>query len=176
MGEKTVSLRVQASDLNSGKVMQIAFYEFSHNQSKNLLYDIITPKAVVDTIIPYTIYAEEHEKATLTFWAIDVAGQISEQVSISLFWWDSQGVVCFPNPFNPNVGEIAIIQSDVPDVANARILDPFGRLIRSLNKSELSDFFEWDGRNGQGDLVSRGGYIFVIDGHKDLYCKIAVIK
>jgi hypothetical protein len=73
------------------------------------------------------------------------------------------------------MGETSIVQINVPDITLARIFDPFGQLVRVLEKSGTSEFFEWDGRNGSGEIVSRGGYICVVDGYEKLYCKIAVI-
>jgi flagellar hook assembly protein FlgD len=66
---------------------------------------------------------------------------------------------------------------DDPGTSRVRILDPFGNLVKSLVKKASSDiFFEWDGRNERGDIVASGGYLCVVDGKRQLYCKIAVIK
>ena len=176
VSRKTIDIRIQAFDDDSGKVMQIAFKEHSQGQDQLFLYDIIPPSASVDTIIPYSIYAPAHELITLEYWVIDFAGQASKSSSESFFWWTPENMVCWPNPFNPTIGETSIIQINVPDITLARIFDPFGKLVRVLEKSGSTEFFEWDGRNGSGDIVSRGGYICVVDGYEKLYCKIAVIN
>jgi len=178
---RTIQNRVEASDTSFGKVMAVAVHEKSDTIDDTLFYDLELPGNHVDFIFPYTMWSPEKEPATLHLWVVDVAGQQSEKVSTTLFWWsdekEEEKMVCFPNPFNPEEGEISTIKVDDPDVKEARIFDPFGNLIRVLRKEVPSNFFfEWDGTNANGDFVSNGGYLCVAEGKTQLYCKIAVLR
>jgi hypothetical protein len=173
---RTIQVRVVATDPDSGKLMQIAFHEKGTSVDKIFLYDIVPPRSNVDVTVPYTMYAPEHEWITLTVWAVDVANQPSTMMSERFFWWEHEEMVCFPNPFFPDRGEVSTITSTVPDITEARIFDPFGNLVRILNKEASVGFFEWDGRNDRGDLVSKGGYICVLHQNERTYCKIAVLR
>jgi hypothetical protein len=146
------------------------------NDTEEILfkYDIEPPKQAIDMLIPYTIRAEEHESVILSIWVIDVAGQNSEIRSKAFFWWEYEEMVCFPNPFNPDRGEISTITLEGADITEAKIFDSFGNLVRILRKESSVTFFEWDGRNGCGEVVGKGGYICVVDQGRRLYCKIAV--
>jgi len=177
VSNQTIDVHVVALDLDSGKVMQVVFQEVNGGTRPLFFYDIVPPRAQVDTIIPYPLFSGAHVPFNLDIRVIDVAGQSSEKISIPLFWWESESdVVCFPNPFCPERGDISRIQVKGQNISVARIFDPFGQLVRVLQKPPASEFFEWDGRNGKGDIVSKGGYLCVIDGRKDMYCKIAVYK
>ena len=59
---------------------------------------------------------------------------------------------------------------------DAVIIDIYGNLIKKISRSENEILFKWDCKNSHGQKVSTGGYIFYIKGHKDIYCKIAVIN
>jgi len=96
----------------------------------------------------------------------------------TLFWWpyeeDPSEIICYPNPFSPTAGEISVIKVNSPDITKARIFDPFGNLVAVLEKPASRFFFEWNGQNQNGDPVARGGYVLVVDGRNELYCKIAI--
>jgi hypothetical protein len=177
----TVHVDVIASDYSFGKVMQVVIHEKSESCDDIIYYPILPPTDSINQAIPYTMCSPQREVAELSVWVLDVAGQPSEAKSISLFWWPYEGeenkMVCFPNPFNPQEGEITIIKVDDPGINRVRIFDPFGNLVKLLVKKASSDiFFEWDGRNERGDIVASGGYLCVVEGNMQLYCKIAVIK
>ncbi len=177
----TIHIDVIASDYSFGKVMQVAVHEKSESCDNTVYYPILPPIDSLNQAIPYTMCSLQREVAELSVRVLDVAGQLSEEKSVALFWWPYEGeenkMVCFPNPFNPAEGEITIIKVDDPGANRVRIFDPFGNLVKSLVKKVSSDiFFEWNGRNERGDIVATGGYLCVVDGKKNLYCKIAVIK
>ena len=177
----TIHVDVIASDYSFGKVMQVVIREKSESCENTIYYPIIPPIDSLNQAIPFTMCSLEKEVAKLDVWVIDVAGQLSNIQSMTLFWWPYEGednkMVCFPNPFNPMNGERTIIKVDDTDVEQVRIFDPFGNFIKSLTKRASTDiFFEWDGRNQKGDMVASGGYLCVVHGKEHFYCKIAVIK
>ncbi len=75
----------------------------------------------------------------------------------------------FPNPFNPETW-IPFKLADESDVT-IRIYTPTGKLVRSLSLgimsagdySSQSQAVHWDGRNGKGEKVSSGVYLYTID-------------
>ena len=174
--KETIWLDITAFDPDSGKVEKMVLHEKSTTLDHVFFHDIEKPSASIDTTIPYTMHVREHEYVTLSVRAVDVAGRESNEISIDFFWWKIEKMVCFPNPFNPASGEISTITVEEENITTARIFDPFGHLVRVLHKDASADFFEWDGKNGRGDLVSNGGYFFVVDGQPQLYCKIAVLR
>ncbi len=70
----------------------------------------------------------------------------------------------YPNPFNP-VTTIVFALSEASDV-KLKIYDPAGRLVRVLvdgSRPAGSHRIGWDGRNGDGALVSSGVYFYRIE-------------
>jgi hypothetical protein len=175
-----LSHRITASDPPTGRVMEVFVHEKSESVDDTVVYDIVPPRTEVDTVLTMNaLKTPAHESVTLSLWVRDRAGQSSGQRSVVLFWIPAEEfrMFSFPNPFRPARGEIAVIQVPAPDAGALRIFDPFGSLVRVLRKSGASDlFFQWDGRNDRGDLVSTGGYICVVEGHEKQYCKIAVLR
>ncbi len=175
---QAVWIRVVATDSLYGSVMQIAIQENSRFVDDTTYYDIERPTVFVDTLVPYPILTPANEPMTFTVWVVDVAGQNSNSVSKELFWWpdgeEDPSVLCYPNPFSPSAGEQSVIKVNRPGFQKGRIFDPFGNVVAVLAKQPDALFFDWDGKNQEGKAVARGGYIFVIDGRQDLYCKIAV--
>jgi hypothetical protein len=177
---QTIQMRVQASDPR-GQVMEIVIQETSASVDDTLYHPIEPPSDTVNTIIPYTFRSPAHVPIMLSVWVIDVSGQDIGKYTQTLFWWPEEEareqMVCFPNPFNPDLDNVITIRVDDPGVQEAKIFDPFGNLVQVLQKTADSNiFFEWDGRNGRGDRVSTGGYICVAVGNTRRYCKIAVIR
>lgn len=172
--------RITASDLPTGRVMEVFVHEKSAVVDETVVYDIVPPRTEVDTVLTMNaLKTPAHQAVTLSVWVRDRAGQPSDVRSIDLFWIPVEEfrMFSFPNPFRPAAGEIAVIQVPAPDAAVLRIFDPFGSLVRILRKSDAADlFFQWDGRNDRGDLVSTGGYICVVEGREKQYCKIAVLR
>ncbi|MCJ7813351.1 hypothetical protein MUP95_08570, partial [bacterium] len=176
----TISIHVVASDSN-GQVMELGIRERNATGDYYLYHAFEPPCDSVDVTIPYTMRSDEKELSTLTIWVIDVAEQQSEALSLNLFWWpdeDKEKIICFPNPFNPDKNETSVIKINAAneEITEARIFDPFGNLVQVLNKDVTKDFFEWDGTNKHGDMVSNGGYICLISGQSPFYCKIAVLR
>lgn len=173
-----IGMRVQARDVN-GQIMQLAIREKSSGIDQTLFDDLDNhPRTNVDTTIYYTLLTEPSQPITLECWVVDVAEHTAEDTfRIQLFYLLSDPkVVCYPNPFLLKES-CTIIKVEKPGVREANIYDAFGNLVRTLRKDPMIDLgFEWDGRNERGDQVARGGYICVIDGNQDLYCKIAVIR
>jgi len=178
---QAVWIRVVASDSLYGGIMQIAIHEESRFSQDTTFYDIESPAVYMDTLIPYPLRTPANEPIAISLWVVDVAGQVSDAGSIvrhEFFWWtheeETPGLICYPNPFHPAAGEKSVIKMNQPGIESGRIFDPFGNLIIRLTKPAGTLFFEWDGTNREGRRVARGGYIFVVDGRQDLYCKIAV--
>ena len=174
--ERTIDLHVLAHDPDNGQVAQVRVVEASTTYENKILYDIDIPLPEVDLLIPYEIGTDQHIPISLELQVIDVAGQGSEIRTIHFFWWKLEEMVCFPNPFNPELGEISTIETGNTEITDARIYDPFGNLVIKLSKNRSTTFFQWDGRNSDGKIVSNGGYFCVIDSDQKQYCKIAVIK
>lgn len=175
----TVWNHVVASDSVYGKVMHIAVHEESEGISETTYYDIETPVVHIDTLVPYPLFSQANTLLELSVWVVDVAGKPSaDTLSQTLFWWpfeeEPAPIICYPNPFRPSEGEISVIKVNAPGITRARVFDPFGELVAVLDKPLSRLFFEWDGRNQSGRAVARGGYVLVVDGHEDMYCKIAV--
>ena len=176
VNHRTIQVRVNASDPDSGQVMQIAFREQGPYEDRMFRYDIEPPRTDVEMLIPYPLYAEEHQSITLEAWVVDVAGQISASLSETFFWWEYEDIVTFPNPFFPDRGEMTTITVEAPGVTEARIFDPFGDLVLILKKDVSQGYFEWDGKNSRGEIVSKGGYICILQTAERHYCKIAVLR
>lgn len=172
--------RITASDPPTGRVMEVFVHEKSESVDETVVYDIVPPRTEVDTVLTMNaLRTPAHRPVTLSVWVRDRAGQPSEVRSLDLFWIPVEEfrMFSFPNPFRPAAGEIAVIQVPAADAAVLRIFDPFGSLVRVLRKSDTADlFFQWDGRNDRGDLVSTGGYLCVVEGREKQYCKIAVLR
>jgi len=177
---ETIDNHIIAADTALGKVMEIVVREVSESIDQTTLISIKNPCSQIDTTFKYTILSPAHEQLKLVLWVKDLAGQLSIPDTTVIFWWPFEGeekdVLCFPNPFNPELNERSIIKCNVPDATEARVYDLFGNLVRVLTKSTDDYFFEWDGRNGEGDVVSNGGYVCVIKNALSKYCKIAVIR
>jgi len=176
----TIQIHVQAVDRH-GQIMQVVLREKSDTFNEILFHAIVPPKDSIDVTVPYTIRSPEHMPITLYVSVMDVSGQEIGDYSQTLFWWeeevDDDKMICFPNPFNPENDGRTIIKVANPLVTEARIFDPFGNLIRILQKNAyLDEFFEWDGRNGYGKRVATGGYLCVTRGSTQLHCKIAVLR
>lgn len=174
----TIQLSVTASDVR-GQVMQLVIHEKSISVDESLYHPILPPDDSVEVTLPYSLRTQRNEALTLTFWVVDVAAQESNKMQASFFWWPYEGeeeaMVCFPNPFNPEVGEVSIIKVPNTEVQEIVIYDSFGQKVRTLWKDVMAErFFEWDGKNDRGDMVSNGGYICIVKDNSRQYTKIAV--
>jgi hypothetical protein len=171
-----IHIRLLAAKDTNGVVDSLLFREtFTMN---GLTQSLDTVRAI-DSDYTFGLLAPAHVPETLTLWVRDRSGQKSRDTTVVLFWLPGEEgeMFAFPNPFNPAVDPVTVIRIPVADYRSAKIFDPFGNLVRVLRKNGAEDqFFEWDGRNGKGDRVSNGGYLFVIDGNETLYCKIAILR
>jgi len=177
---RDISIHLKAVDNGGGKIMEAVLREIGPSLDSTRLYDFQNPKASIDTTLSYRILESENRIAELRMSVKDVSGKPSTPSSISFFWWPSDvqdnRMVCFPNPFNPDRGQLSTIKLDRPGSVEARILDPFGNLVRVLQKQNDQLFFEWDGKNERGETVSNGAYLCVSKENQRLYCKIVVLK
>ena len=82
-----------------------------------------------------------------------------------------------PNPWNPNLNSGDITISDVPlnKQFNLKIFNSTGELIKSLSYGGIG-VFKWDGKDEDGNAVSRGIYYVSIEGEGKSRAKIALIK
>jgi hypothetical protein len=82
---------------------------------------------------------------------------------------DADRVNVFPNPylgFNPqevNKYERFVTFTHLPNTATLRIFNLAGVPVRTLQKSDASQFFTWDLKNESGFPVGAGMYIVYID-------------
>ncbi len=173
----TVNVHIIASDSVLGKVEKICIQESSNFIQKSDTITLESPATYINKELSFDLQTPEQESILLTFWVIDRAGRDSPEMEFSLFWMlSSSEMFCFPNPFNPKQDQRSIIKVEDQDIEEVRIYDLFGNLIRKLKRTPNSYFFEWDGRNGKDEIVSSGGYLCVVPGSYDLYCKIAVVR
>ncbi len=179
--DNTIQIQIIASDSIAGKVSQVIIEEKSNSGLQQIAYDFPIPSVYVhDTILMY-LESSPREAIELTWWLYDVAGQKSATQTETIYLWPEgeeapEDVVCFPNPFYPEQGEVSKIKIALPDITEAKVYDLFGNHIQTLTKSSDHPFFEWNGKNEREEFVAKGGYFCVIQGKKDIYCKIAVIK
>lgn len=92
----------------------------------------------------------------------------------------------YPNPMKDFTNFIFQHNSDSPINAQIKIYTAGGRLIKELNKSNITDKFvtiEWDGKDTDGDNIANGTYLYKIniqsnDGSlsKNTIGKIAMLK
>ncbi|MBN1783182.1 hypothetical protein JW948_18750 [bacterium] len=172
-----IRIDIHARDMN-GQIMQMAIQEISDSVEWELFDNLDAhPRARVDTTLQYEIRTDANQTLTLNFWAVDVAEFNSDTLRLQLFYQiPDPAVTCFPNPFAPAHDRCISIKIEKENVQEAMIFDPFGNLVRVLRKATDVLVFQWDGTDEQGRPVSKGGYLCVIDGNRDLYCKIAVIR
>jgi len=175
----TLHFFITASDSILGKVERICIRESNDIslQADTTVINLQPPETYINREYTYQLLTPEQEQLYLDFWIYDLAGRKSLEKEFRLFWMSSSSkMFCFPNPFNPKRGEKSIIKIENQEVDEVRIYDLFGNLVRKLNRTPGNYFFEWDGFNGEKEMVSSGGYICVVPGSSDLYCKIAVVK
>lgn len=175
----TLHFFIIASDSILGKVEKICISESNDisSQSDTTVINIQPPETYINREYTYKLFTPEQEQLYLDFWIYDLAGRKSLKKEFTLFWISSSSeMFCFPNPFNPKKGEKSIIKIENTKVDEVRIYDLFGNLVRKIDRTPGNYFFEWDGLNGEKEMVSSGGYICVVPGSSELYCKIAVVR
>ncbi len=82
-----------------------------------------------------------------------------ESIEVSLLVIPS-GIVAYPNPFSPSLGTNLIFWGYSVPYVKIQILNLAGELVKVLEERYGSSMLSWDGRNEQGNLVTRGVYIF----------------
>jgi hypothetical protein len=72
-------------------------------------------------------------------------------------------VFFYPNPFNPttDIGKFRFNNFDNPN--KVRIFDVSNVLVRQLECNEDDIEIIWDGKNGKGDIVANGTYLYVVE-------------
>lgn len=147
---------------------------------------------------PYTIYTSTFTLPvglhTLHFYAIDGASPTPDvgpvqvqQVQVSITANGTGSLLNYPNPFHAGRESTLLEYTLVsPAGLRLRIYNLLGQLVYQREISQgsagtaagLNDL-EWDGHNGNGNVVANGGYIAVLDNHETgerLTRKIAVVK
>jgi hypothetical protein len=125
-----------------------------------------TPLVSGDTLITFQLTVRDpagnaaSDQITVTVRNVAGAGDPVASAGIS-------GFLIAPNPFNPNV-ETAQLRYTLDDNSDVTIVitDLLGILVREMRVARgqfggsLGDNrAEWDGKNGQGDVVGNGGYV-----------------
>jgi len=104
---------------------------------------------------------------TLTLYCYDNFGEpgaASAELSVA----DSLGlsdVLVVPNPA-PGPTAFTFFSSTRPDQARVRIYTPVGRLVRTLETTDLVTGFnviEWDGNDGGGRPLANGVYLYSVE-------------
>lgn len=106
---------------------------------------------------------------------VDGAGNGSKPQVLSLHVQEgAPAMFAFPNPFNPETGDMTIRLADTGET-EVKIYDFFGNLVQTLSQKENNHDFVWDGRNGRGEMVANGGYVCVGTRTQQRF-KIGVVK
>ncbi len=95
-----------------------------------------------------------------------------ESIEVSLLVIPS-GIVVYPNPFSPSAHTNLVFWGNSVPYVKIRILTLAGELIRVLEEKDGNSMVLWNGRNEQGNPVTRGIYIFTMG---TLGGKIAIKK
>ncbi len=155
--DRQISLSVIAHDFHNGEVWDYVVTEHGQPAQRFTFADSVTQ---IETSVGYRI-AGPNTKVELELAVVDGAGNSSAAQSLSLLLQEELApMIAFPNPFNPLEKTITIrLQSQNETEVN--IYDFFGNLVRKLVSKASSRDFVWDGRNGNGMLVTNGGYLCV---------------
>jgi len=109
---------------------------------------------------------------------VDRAGNESAFSTMEIMY--EKGAHCYPNPFNPDSGEMTnfVYRLSGPQSVKINVYDKFGNLVFRKSANGVRGWNEtaWDGRSGRGDIVASGGYICVIEGEREYKCKVAVLR
>jgi len=87
-------------------------------------------------------------------------------------------VTAGPNPFILNTGTDYTIYK-LADNVSIKFMTPDGMVVRSVTTEEVQGFYQWDGRDDNGELVSSGIYLYIIYGEDtgdSKVGKVAVIR
>ena len=97
-----------------------------------------------------------------------------------------ENIYNYPNPMKDNTSFLFQHNLDVPLNAEIKIYTVSGRLIKELNKTNITDKFvtiDWDGKDTDGDMIANGTYIYKViikstDGNFSTNCtgKLAKLK
>ena len=121
----------------------------------------------------------------LRFFAEEVSGAVEQVQTVALYTTvtltTEKQITNRPNPFRAgDEPTILLFRPTATGTATITIYDLYGGVVfrDQLNVQEnVTAQFPWDGRNGEGRVVSNGGYICRIQGDGyDLRRKIAVVK
>jgi len=89
----------------------------------------------------------------------------------------------YPQPFNPSLFSQLKIPNSFPGAVNITlsIFSASGILVQEMNSTSSANYsgkyFNWNGRDRMGKIVSSGVYIYVLsDGSKSVVGKIAVVR
>ena len=82
-----------------------------------------------------------------------------ESIEVSLLVIPS-GTAAYPNPFSLSAHTNLVFWGSSIPYTKIRIFNLAGELVRVLEEKYGSSMLSWDGRNEQGNLVTRGIYIF----------------
>jgi hypothetical protein len=112
-------------------------------------------KLLVDFSIPsgtYTYIASARNYSGM------VGTYIAEGSEFQYTTKEDKGILCYPNPFRPNVNKQAKFR---PSGLQIKIYSVTGELVKTLQNTES----EWDGMNESGQPVVSGTYIFTAEGN-----------
>jgi hypothetical protein len=84
-------------------------------------------------------------------------------------------VKVYPNPFKPAKGHTEVKFINLPSGAKVKIFSIEGSIVRTLE--EKSGKAEWDVRDGEGEKLSSGFYLYLIETERERYSgKIVIIR
>lgn len=129
------------------------------DNSCKILYN---PQLLSDGIYELTIQAKDRSDNQSGTTDYKVQFEVINKPSIT-------NVFNYPNPFSTSTRFVfTLTGSDVPDVFSIQIMTITGKVVRTIDRTELGDLhigkniteFAWDGRDEFGDLLANGIYLY----------------
>lgn len=171
---RDIHIQILAKDSPPGKIFGYAITENGEETKR----DSFTPDSVIEETISHHLSSEEKTSIEIGIFVWDCDVKRKSNVSDTLFETIyleeiAEDIAIFPNPFNPDKGQEAVIRLRETNYCRAKIYDVFGNLVRILRKDGEKHEFVWDGKNDNGDIVAMGGYICVVGKYEK---KVAVTE
>jgi hypothetical protein len=100
-----------------------------------------------------------------------------DRYALALTKQDLSEVFTYPNPYSPSTGADGITFANLTEQATIHVLTLDGRVIRVLEEKDGNGGLLWDAKNGEGESVGSGIYIFYIKSENDsMVGKLAIVR
>ena len=171
-----LEIHLSALDSIPGRLNKIIIKE---NSKKREEISLSSKPQYIDTTFQYMLKSSMKNSIDFLIELMDCSGQTAQYCKQPLYWLplneEKDEPYCFPNPVNLDENTATIKYSNTT-YNKAVIVDIFGNFVKEIKRNKNEVLFKWDGRNFRRQKVSTGGYIFYIEGNKNIWCKIAVIN